>query len=85
MIISRAAVDKREFTSHAEGVDARRIEGLLRSGTAKSAVPPVGMTTFGSWMMREYLTSAKLNIPTTIDRGKTRSAGMQMADCGLQA
>jgi hypothetical protein len=30
-------------------------EGFLRSGTAKSAVPPVEMTGFGWWMMWETL------------------------------
>jgi hypothetical protein len=37
-------------------------EGFLRSGTAKSAVPPVEMTDFAWWMMWEKPTSERLRL-----------------------
>jgi hypothetical protein len=45
-------------------------EGFLRSGTAKGAVPPVGMTDFGSWMKRENPTSS-LRIKERIERRRS--------------
>ena len=42
-------------------------EGFLRSGTTKSAVPPVEMTNLRWWMMWENPSSAKLLSPATVD------------------
>jgi hypothetical protein len=56
----------------------------LHSGTAKTAVPPVGMTNSRGWRMGENPTSAKLDSPMAIVRNKTRCARLQLVNFGIQ-
>jgi hypothetical protein len=53
---------RKKGTEYRLNLNSEVEEGFLRSGTAKTAVPPVEMTDFGQWMVWKKPTSANLGL-----------------------
>jgi hypothetical protein len=72
-----------DFQAGASNLNSEVEEGFLRSGAAKGAVPPVGMTDFGWWMMQEN--PRQQNPRTGLKTGHYRGKGGEGKPSGLKA